>query len=148
MAPRRSMFDRTLGGEKRYRLLPSKCRTFSVAASTSSRQRVLIAAIGPVGPWPRANERTPQTLQTLPDGLGVHPEHFPMMPVGVVEAPAIHEAVILRIACMLAAGGDGLPHHLVHFRPAAAGECEQTFRISGGIAQLASGEALEERLGE
>src|SRR2546428_6467522 len=71
-----------------------------------------------------------------------------MVPVEVVEAPAVHEAVILRIGRVLAAGGDGLPHHLVHLRPAAAGEREQTFRVSGGIAQLAPGERLEERLGE
>src|SRR5882762_933208 len=36
-----------------YRLLPSKCWTLSVVAPTSSRQRVLIATIGPFGPWPR-----------------------------------------------------------------------------------------------
>src|SRR5947207_7432930 len=49
--------------ESAYLLLPSKCCTLSVVASTSSRQRVLMATIGPTGPLPRANERTPQTLQ-------------------------------------------------------------------------------------
>src|SRR5439155_3469846 len=38
--------------ESAYLLLPSKCCTLSVVASTSSRQRVLMATIGPPGPLP------------------------------------------------------------------------------------------------
>jgi serine/threonine protein kinase len=45
------------------RLLPSNCVMFSCVASTSSRQRVLMATIGPRGPRPCANERIPHVLQ-------------------------------------------------------------------------------------
>src|SRR6267378_5280217 len=40
--------------------------------------------------------------------LGIHPEDFPMVAVEVVEAPAVHEAVILRFGGVLPAGRDGL----------------------------------------
>src|SRR5207253_401128 len=39
----------------------------------------------------------------LLDRPWVHPEDFPVMAVGVVEAPAVHEAVILRVAGVLPA---------------------------------------------
>src|SRR5207245_9942983 len=57
-------------------------------------------------------------LLRLLDCPWIHPEDFPVMAVGVVEAPAVHEAVILRVAGVLPARCDGLPDHLVY-----AGRC-------------------------
>src|SRR5439155_688663 len=67
--------------------------------------------------------------------LGIRPEDFPMVAVEVVEAPAVHEAVVLRIHGVLSAGGDGLVHHSVHLRPAAAREREERLRVLRRIAE-------------
>ena len=71
-----------------------------------------------------------------------------MVAVEVVEAPAVHEAVVLRIHGVLSAGGDGLVHHSVHLRPAAAREREERLRVLRRIAELPPRERLEERLAE
>src|SRR5262245_14682149 len=68
------------------------------------------------------------------------------MPIEVVETPAVHEALILRIHRVLSPGGDRLANHFVHFGPALARECEEAFAVLRGVAQAASGERLEERL--
>src|SRR5262249_38312112 len=52
--------------------------------------------------------------------LRVHPDRFPMMPREVVEAPAVHEAVVLRIHGVLSASGDRLANDLVDLRPVVA----------------------------
>src|SRR5207245_1257388 len=51
--------------------------------------------------------RSPLVLLLLLLDLGIRPEDFPMVAVEVVEAPAVHEAVVLRIHGVLSAGGDG-----------------------------------------
>jgi hypothetical protein len=68
------------------------------------------------------------------------------MPIEIVEAPAVHEALILWIHRVLSPGGDGLANHVVHFGPAVARECEESLTLPGGVAQAAFGERLEERL--
>src|SRR5207248_10277843 len=80
--------------------------------------------------------------------LGIHPEDLPMVAVEVVEAPAVHEAVVLRIHGVLSAGGDGPVHHFVHLRSAAAREREERLRVLRRIAELPPRERLEEGLTE
>src|SRR5436309_13691546 len=86
------------------------------------------------------------TAAAVAAGLGIHPEDFPMVAVEVVEAPAVHEAVVLRIHGVLSAGGDGLVHYSVHLRPAAAREREERLRVLRRIAELPPRERLEEGL--
>src|SRR5437870_11709327 len=80
--------------------------------------------------------------------LGIHPEDLPMVAIEVVEAPAVHEAVVLRIHGVLSAGGDGLVHHFVNLRSAAAREREERLRVLRRIAELPPRERLEEGLTE
>src|SRR5712692_506036 len=87
-------------------------------------------------------------LPRLLGSLGVHPEDFPVVTVEVVEAPAVHEAVILRFGGVLPAGRDGLPDHLADLGPAVARQRKQSFGLPGRVAQLALGERLEEGLRE
>src|SRR5918997_552265 len=83
-------------------------------------------------------------LQLLNCGW-IHPQDFPVVPVQIVEAPGVHEAVVLGIDRVRAARRDRLLHHLVHFRATLTRQREESFRLAGGIAQLALGERLEER---
>lgn len=46
-----------------YFAAPSKFCTLSFDTSTPSRQRALTATMGPFGPFPRAKDFTPHTLQ-------------------------------------------------------------------------------------
>jgi hypothetical protein len=70
----------------------------------------------------------------------VHPEHFPLVTVRIVEAPAIHETVAGRFHRGLPAGGDGFVDDLIHFGAAFTGEREETFAVCAGIADLPLGE--------
>src|SRR6266850_1908450 len=92
--------------------------------------------------------RSLRVQRRLVGDLGIHPEDFPVVAVEVVEAPAVHEAVILRFGGVLPAGRDGLPDHLVDFGPATARQREQSFGLPGRVAELALGERLEEGLRE
>src|SRR5229473_1837507 len=95
-----------------------------------------------------AREEPGRAAARLLGSLGVHPEDFPVVTVEVVEAPAVHEAVILRFGGVLPAGRDGLPDHLVDLGPAVARQRKQSFGLPGRVAQLALGERLEEGLRE
>src|SRR6266849_2118625 len=85
-------------------------------------------------------------LPRLLGSLGIHPEDLPVVAVEVVEAPAVHEALILRFSGVLPAGRDGLPDHLVDLGPAVARQRKQSFGLPGRVAQLALGDRLEEEL--
>src|SRR5215470_16087305 len=89
-------------------------------------------------PWQGRSRRT-SSLRCL----RIHPEDFPMMAVKVVEAPAVHEAVVLWLHRMPPAGGDGLVHQFVHLRSALAGEAEEALGVLAGVAQLVRGEGLK-----
>jgi len=82
------------------------------------------------------------------DRLRIHPHDFPMVAIGVVEAPAVHEPVILWVLGVLSAGGDRLVDHLVDLRAAVARKRKEALRVSVGIADLLLGERLEVRFGE
>src|SRR5262245_45918286 len=79
---------------------------------------------------------------------GIHPEDLPMMSIEVVEAPAIHRAVIHRIHRVLAASGDSLFHDLIDLRPTTAGERQETLSLFRRVAHFALGKSLEERLAQ
>src|SRR5438128_10226294 len=53
----------------------------------------------------RRVERSSSPPRLLLLDLGVLPENLPVVAVEVVEAPAVHEAVVLRIHGVLSAGG-------------------------------------------
>src|SRR5262249_19654676 len=78
--------------------------------------------------------------------LRIHPHHFPMMTIEVVEAPAIHETVVLRGFCVPTAGVDRLLHESVDFSPAFAGQGNQRLGLPRRVAHLARGERFEECL--
>ena len=61
----------------------------------------------------------------------------------VLEAVAVHEAVILRIIVGRAAGGDGLAHQGVHRGTAVARQADQHLGALGGVAYRLGREALE-----
>ena len=71
-----------------------------------------------------------------------------MVAVEVVEAPPVHEAVVLRVHGVLPTSGDGFLHHLVHFGPAIAREREEPLRVLGRVAELLLGERPEEGFAE
>src|SRR5262249_17957058 len=77
-------------------------------------------------------------------GLGIHPEGLPVMAVEIVEAPAVHEPMVLWLHGMAAAGGDGLLHQLVDFSPALARKRKEPLGAPVRVADLARGEGLEE----
>src|SRR5882724_6947160 len=115
------------GGSKRPADTWIESRSSGTMPSAPARVRREVSGAG------RRLVRSPLLL--LPD-LGIHPEDLPMVAVGVVEAPAVHETVVLRIHGVLSAGGDGLVHHSVHLRPAAAREREERFCVLRRIAEL------------
>src|SRR5262245_61635230 len=61
--------------------------------------------------------------------LGVHPQDLPVMSIGIVKTPAIHEAVVLWVHGPLSTARHRLVDHLVHLRAARTGEREQTFGL-------------------
>ena len=65
----------------------------------------------------------------------IHPEHLPVVAVRIVEAPAVHEAVVLRLHRVLAARGDRAAHELVHLRAARARDREQRLGV-GAVSQI------------
>jgi hypothetical protein len=73
-------------------------------------------------------DRTPlKGKPSLLNGLLIHPTDFPMVTVQIVEAPAVHKAVILRLHGVLAAGSDRSVDHLIHLGPAVAQERKERF---------------------
>jgi hypothetical protein len=65
------------------------------------------------------------------------------MAIEVVEAPAVHEAVILRILRVRAAGRDRPLHEVVDLGAAAAREREETLGVRRRVADLLVREVLE-----
>src|SRR4029453_5427159 len=51
-----------------------------------------------------------QRLSGLLNVSRIHPEHLPVVPVGIQEAPAVHEAVVHRVGGVLASASHGLLH--------------------------------------
>src|SRR5262245_37070473 len=69
--------------------------------------------------------RCAERLRTQFHRARVHPHHLPVMPVEIVEAPAIHEAMILRRHRIATAGVDRFLYQLVDLISAATGQGDQ-----------------------
>src|SRR5436305_957508 len=80
--------------------------------------------------------------------LWIHPHQLPMVSVEIVKAPAVHEAVVLRVHRVRPSGGDRLIHDRIHFGAAAARQREQSLVAARRVARLAPGEGSEERFGQ
>lgn len=78
--------------------------------------------------------------------LHVHVEDLPQVSVRVLEAPAVHETLVLRRLRLDPAGGHGLGGQLVHALPALDGQREDRLVRLAGIGDLLLRELLEERL--
>src|SRR5687768_18448504 len=77
------------------------------------------------------------------EGAGIHPEHFPVVPIEIVEAPHIHEAVILRIGRERAAGGERLVDERVDLIAAVDADREERVGLLPRIAERPLAEVLE-----
>src|SRR4051812_25985059 len=64
----------------------------------------------------------------LLDHAGVHPHQFPGVAVGILEAVAVHEAVVLLFGQGGAAGGDGLLDEVIDVGAALARQARQHLR--------------------
>src|SRR6218665_3072448 len=64
----------------------------------------------------RSRRSLPDFWLLLRDRRRVHPTHLPVVPVEVIEAPAVHEAVVLRLGRALAAPRAPAVAQLLHLR--------------------------------
>src|SRR3569833_1943797 len=74
---------------------------------------------------------------------GLHVDQFPDVPIRVLEAMAIHEAMVLGFVVGRTASSNGSAYHGVHRCPTVARQADQHFRMSHGIAYRLGREALE-----
>jgi pimeloyl-ACP methyl ester carboxylesterase len=135
--------DRGLAESRRLaRAIPGA--TLSVLPHTGhelplTRPRAIVAAVRDVAGRVRAS---------AVDGAGVHPEHLPMVSVEIVEAPAVHEAMVLGIGSVRTPGGQRLRDHRVHLGAAVHAEREHRVRLAPRIAHRTLAEAGESRVVE
>src|SRR3569832_683682 len=74
---------------------------------------------------------------------GLHVDQFPDVPIRVLEAMAIHEAMVLGFVVGRTASSNGSAYHGVRHSPTVARQADQHFRFSHGIAYRLGREALE-----
>src|SRR3569833_1586051 len=74
---------------------------------------------------------------------GLHVDQFPDVPIRVLEAMAVHEAMVLGFVVGRTASSNGSAYHGVHRCPTVARQADQNYRMSHNNTNRLGREALE-----